>query len=123
MSEEFYNGFAEYYHFHLAAVGRDDVRFFTELCRSTGGKVLEVGCGTGRTLIPCAKAGADVTGLDLSGDMLSFCRKAVNQESRNVNSRVELVKADNIMVSASDRPMTDINKKQPNNKLKKLFIQ
>ncbi len=94
MSEEFYNGFAEYYHFHLAAVGRNDVRFYTELCRSTGGKVLEVGCGTGRTLIPCAKAGADVTGLDLSGDMLSFCRKAVNQESRNVNSRVELVKAD-----------------------------
>jgi SAM-dependent methyltransferase len=94
MAEEFYNGFAEYYHCHQAATGRDDIRFYTELCRSTGGDVLEVGCGTGRTLIPCARAGSVVTGLDLSEDMLSFCSGQVEKETDDVKNRIELIKGD-----------------------------
>lgn len=94
MSEEFYNGFAEFYHYHQASAGRDDIRFYTELCRSNGGAVLEVGCGTGRILISCAKAGAEVVGLDLSEDMLSFCRKAAGAENDDVSGRINLVKAD-----------------------------
>lgn len=92
MAEEFYNGFAEYYHYHLAATGRDDIRFYTELCRSTGGRVLEVGCGTGRTLIPCAKAGAEIVGLDLSEDMLSFCKKTAEAESKEIVDKITLVR-------------------------------
>jgi len=94
MAEEFYNGFAEYYHNHLIAVGRDDIRFYSELARSNGGAVLEIGCGTGRTLIPCAEAGAEITGLDLSEDMLSFCRKTIKAKSPEVRNRIKLVKAD-----------------------------
>lgn len=94
MAEEFYNGFAEYYHHHLMAVGRDDVRFYTELARSKGGNILEVGCGTGRTLIPCAEAGAEITGLDLSEDMLSFCRRTIKTESLDVRNRIKLVQED-----------------------------
>ncbi len=94
MSGEFYNGFAEYYHYHLEATGRDDIRFYTELSRSKGGRVLEIGCGTGRTLIPCAQAGVEIVGLDLSDDMLSFCRGEIEKESREVQNRIKLVKAD-----------------------------
>jgi len=92
MAEEFYNGFAEYYHQHQIASGRDDIRFYTELCRSSGGSVLEVGCGTGRTLIPCARAGAEITGLDLSEDMLSFCGRQVAMETEDVRNRITLVR-------------------------------
>lgn len=94
MAEEFYNGFAEYYHHHLMAVGRDDIRFYTKLARSNGGAVLEVGCGTGRTLIPCAEAGAEITGLDLSEDMLSFCNRTIKTKSPEVRNRIKLVQAD-----------------------------
>ncbi len=53
--------------------------------------MLEVGCGTGRTLIPCARAGADITGLDLSEDMLDHCRELLQREPEEVRQRVRLV--------------------------------
>ena len=103
MSEEFYNGFAEYYHHHQLASGRDDIRFYSELCRSNGGSVLEIGCGTGRTLIPCARSGAKITGLDLSEDMLSFCGKAVAAEKDDVIGRIKLVQADMTAFSLDEK--------------------
>ena len=32
--------------------GRRDLDFYLDICRSAGGKVLELGCGTGRVLAP-----------------------------------------------------------------------
>jgi len=49
----------------------DDVGFFVEEARHTGGPVLEIGCGTGRVLIPCARAGVEIAGLDFSAGMLA----------------------------------------------------
>src|SRR5215211_7532236 len=40
--------------------------FVTRLSLKTGTKVLDVACGNGNTAIPAAKAGADVTGIDLA---------------------------------------------------------
>jgi len=90
--KDFYKGFARLYHRHLQVTGRGDIRFYTELARSTDGKVLEVGCGTGRTLIPCAKTGAEVTGLDLSEDMLGHCRELLDREPEEVRERVQLIR-------------------------------
>jgi SAM-dependent methyltransferase len=39
-----------------------------------GGRVLELGVGTGRVAIPLARAGVDVTGVDLSPEMLAVLR-------------------------------------------------
>ncbi|MDP6746568.1 MAG: hypothetical protein QGH37_06030 [Candidatus Poribacteria bacterium] len=36
--------------------GRCNLKFYIDLCRQTGGKVLELGCGTGRVLTPIAVA-------------------------------------------------------------------
>jgi SAM-dependent methyltransferase len=52
-------------------VDADDVRFYLDLARAMGGPVLEIGVGSGRIAIPVARAGIDVTGLDLSEDMLA----------------------------------------------------
>jgi SAM-dependent methyltransferase len=49
---------------------RHDVAFFVEAAQASGGPVLEVGCGTGRLLLPTARAGIAVVGLDLSPHML-----------------------------------------------------
>jgi ubiquinone/menaquinone biosynthesis C-methylase UbiE len=49
---------------------RSDVAFFVDAARNAGGPVLEIGCGTGRVLIPVARADTKVVGLDLSPHML-----------------------------------------------------
>ena len=56
--------------------------------------MLEIGCGTGRVLIPSARAGIDVVGLDASPRMLAVCRERLQHENVAVQSRVELVQAD-----------------------------
>ena len=53
---------------------REDVQFFVDEARAAKGPVLEVGCGTGRVLIPIARAGVSITGLDVSPAMLELCR-------------------------------------------------
>ncbi len=52
-----------------------DVAFYGELARAAGGPVLELGCGTGRTLLPIAQAGIDCVGVDASPAMLAVLRQ------------------------------------------------
>lgn len=53
---------------------RDDVAFYRMLAAERGGPVLDLGCGTGRLLIPLAADGTDVVGVDLSASMLRRAR-------------------------------------------------
>src|SRR5262249_20178575 len=62
--------------------------------RQTGGPVMELGCGTGRVLIPTARAGVEITGLDASRAMLGVCRRKLENEPADVRSRVHLVDGD-----------------------------
>ena len=55
-----------------------EIDFYRELAaqaRSKGGKVLELGCGTGRVAIRLAQDGVEVVGLDLSAAMLAVARE------------------------------------------------
>jgi ubiquinone/menaquinone biosynthesis C-methylase UbiE len=59
------------------AVIRDpsgDAAFYAGLAARTGGPVLELGCGTGRVLLPIARTGLACTGVDPSGQMLRVLR-------------------------------------------------
>jgi ubiquinone/menaquinone biosynthesis C-methylase UbiE len=49
--------------------------FYAGLAREAKGPVLEIACGTGRILIPCAQAGIDIEGLDLYEGMLATLRR------------------------------------------------
>jgi SAM-dependent methyltransferase len=51
-----------------------DVDFYRGLAREAGGAVLELGCGTGRVLLPIARDGIPCTGLDSSEAMLDELR-------------------------------------------------
>ncbi|HLR46771.1 MAG TPA: methyltransferase domain-containing protein [Deinococcales bacterium] len=66
---------------------RTDVPWYAGLADNEGGPVLELGCGTGRLTEALARAGADVTGLELSGEMLERAR-------RRLGSRAVLVQGD-----------------------------
>lgn len=48
-----------------------DVSFYLQLAREAAGPVLELGCGTGRALLPIAREGIPCTGLDSSPAMLA----------------------------------------------------
>lgn len=73
---------------------RADIAFFVEAARASGGPVLEVGCGTGRVLIPTARAGVRIVGLDASPSMLAECRRRLEKEPADVRARVELTQGD-----------------------------
>ena len=73
---------------------RPDVPFFVAAAQESGGPVLEIGCGTGRVLVPTARAGVGIVGLDLSPAMLAVCRERLAVEPADVQSRARLVQAD-----------------------------
>jgi SAM-dependent methyltransferase len=55
---------------------------------------LELGCGTGRVLLPCARAGAAIWGLDFSETMLARCRRKLAAQPQEVRQRVVLQQGD-----------------------------
>jgi SAM-dependent methyltransferase len=85
---------ADFYDHVVPYRERQDVSFFVEEALAAGGPVLEVACGTGRVLLPTARAGVTITGLDLSSEMLRVCHKRLAQEPARVQERVRLVQAD-----------------------------
>jgi SAM-dependent methyltransferase len=85
---------AEFYDYVVPYQTRQDVAFFVEAAQASGGPVLEVGCGTGRILIPTARAGIPIDGIDLSPYMLAVCKQRLEQEPAEVQQRVQLELAD-----------------------------
>ena len=85
---------AEFYEHIAPYKQREDIEFWVEMARESGGPILEIGCGTGRILLPIARAGIEITGLDLSPAMLSICRQKLAHEPPAVRDRVQLVEGD-----------------------------
>ena len=73
---------------------RRDVGFFVRHAQRQGGPVLELGCGTGRVLIPTARAGIEIVGLDASPRMLEICRARIEREPADVSARARVVEGD-----------------------------
>jgi SAM-dependent methyltransferase len=65
---------------------RDDIPFYVDLARRADGPVLEVGCGTGRVLLPTLEAGVAIEGLDLDPGMLDRLR--LKAQERGFDARV-----------------------------------
>lgn len=85
---------AEYYDAIYNRRNSKDVAFFIDYSRRAGGRTLELGCGTGRVLIPTAAAGCDITGLDFSPYMLQKCREKLAEQPEYVRRRVKLIRGD-----------------------------
>jgi SAM-dependent methyltransferase len=89
-----YGAVADLYDHVVPYRTREDLAFFADAAREAAGEVLELGCGTGRVLIPCARAGARITGLDRSPEMLDICRQRLQRETPDVAVRASLVEGD-----------------------------
>jgi SAM-dependent methyltransferase len=91
---EGWHGWDEYAAFYdwenARTLGRRDLAFWTGLAERTGGRVLELGCGTGRILAPILRAQVPVVGVDRSAGMLQYARGRL----RRARLRMPLVRAD-----------------------------
>jgi len=84
---------AEFYDFVPGYRHLGDLDFWLDLSRSALGPTLELGCGTGRVVIPTAAAGCEIVGLDLSEHMLARCRQKLSHQPEEVQARVRLLQA------------------------------
>lgn len=98
---EGWTGWDEYAPFYdwenARTVGRRDIPFWRQVARGVRGRILELGCGTGRVSIPLARAGVKLVGVDRSPAMLSrAARRARRLHSKTTRSRrnLRLVRAD-----------------------------
>lgn len=76
---------------------RADVGFYRELARKRlgeGGRILELGAGSGRVTIPLARAGHEVVALDTSPAMLGKLRARVAALPSAVSRRITTVEGD-----------------------------
>jgi len=87
-------GIAELYDSVTLYRARPDVDFYVEEAQAIKGSVLEVGSGTGRVLIPIARLGKEITGVDSSPRMLRCCERRLEAEAPEVRRNVTLVQAD-----------------------------
>jgi SAM-dependent methyltransferase len=73
---------------------RRDVAFYMDEGTHVDGPVLELGCGTGRTLLPIALAGKTVVGLDSSRAMLDRFDAKLKSQPTEIRERVTLKEGD-----------------------------
>ena len=62
---------------------KDAEDFINRLNLKPGMKVLDVACGTGNTALPAARAGADVTGVDIAPNLVEQARENAKREGLN----------------------------------------
>ncbi len=86
-----FDGFARFYDDDYRAYD-DDLGLILEMAEEAGGPVVELGCGTGRVLLPLADAGVIVTGVDISPALLEVARAKL--AVAGLSARVTLVEAD-----------------------------
>jgi len=63
------------YHAHHS-MHNEDIPFWLQLAQNCTGQVLELGCGTGRVLVPLVLAGIKALGLDKNFEMLAALKAA-----------------------------------------------
>lgn len=85
---------AELYDLVPGYINRADKDFYVRCAVAAGGSILELGCGTGRILLPIAQQGCQITGLDLSTHMLSKCRQKLKSIGIDSDDHVRLIQGD-----------------------------
>ena len=81
----------------------EDVAFYVDLARESGGPVLEYGVGNGRIALPLARHGVAVTGIDHSVPMLADLKERLASEPAPVRRQVSLQVGDMRQVTLKKR--------------------
>ena len=94
---EGWDEYAPFYDWENArTLGRRDVSFWVRATGQVDGRVLELGCGTGRLSLPLARAGVPLVGIDRSEPMLAHAvgRRSRQRRTPEARGRVTFVRGD-----------------------------
>ncbi|MBI4766414.1 MAG: class I SAM-dependent methyltransferase [Deltaproteobacteria bacterium] len=80
LAETTYTRFAQFYDAYVGNYARD-LPLYLALAARAQAPILEIGCGSGRVLLPLLRAGHPVTGVDISGEMLRLAEEKLNKNS------------------------------------------
>jgi len=87
---EGWHGWDEYAPFYdwenARTLGRRDIPFWQGVAARARGRVLELGCGTGRVSLPLAADGVDLVGIDRSAPMLARAVERAGRARRGESS-------------------------------------
>jgi SAM-dependent methyltransferase len=72
----------------------DDLPFYRQLAAAAEKPLLELGCGTGRLIVPLAQDGHEIVGVDASAHMLDVAREKLGAIEREASDRATLVAGD-----------------------------
>jgi SAM-dependent methyltransferase len=86
-----FDAFARYYDADFGTI-EDDIPFYRELARRCGGPILEPMCGSGRLLLPLARAGYRIAGVDISPALLALAHRRL--ADAGLLGQVALIEAD-----------------------------
>lgn len=85
---------ARYYDEYFTGL-EGETEFYAALSREVGSPVLELGCGTARTMLPIAASGLRIVGLDASTQMLAMAAQKVESVlPRALSANIALLCAD-----------------------------
>ena len=90
MGDEVFDQVARFYDYEQKDFIKD-IPLYLEYAKKCGGEVLELGCGTGRILLPIAREGIKITGLDASLEMLGVAQKKIDD---TIKDSVTLLQGD-----------------------------
>jgi SAM-dependent methyltransferase len=71
-----------------------DLPFYLDLAKESGGPVLEIACGTGRVLLPIAREGIQIDGVDNSLPMLRVLKSHIEKQPADIRRRITLHEGD-----------------------------
>ncbi len=66
----------------------DDIAFYVAVAARSGGPVLELGCGNGRLMLPIARSGVHIDGVDASASMLADLERKRALEPEHIRDRI-----------------------------------
>ncbi len=95
-----YNVYARFYDLDFGDLA-DDLLMIQQFAARCGSPILELACGTGRVLLPLAREGYRITGVDISPAMLEVARKKVASEG--LTGHVTLVEQNMRELDLADR--------------------
>lgn len=97
---ERYDIYARFYDLDFGEADAD-LFMYQQFASRCGSPILELGCGTGRVLLPLARQGYRITGVDLSRPMLEVARSKVAAEG--LSGQVTLSRQDMREMELDDR--------------------
>jgi len=90
---EGWDEYAPFYDWENArTLGKRDVPFWRNIAVQAGGRVLELGCGTGRISLPLGRAGVRLVGIDRSEPMLTRARARTKRA--RLSGNIALIRGD-----------------------------